>query len=556
MKPNSQQLERIVAYLDGELSPEESAQVEQLLASDAQFRRELQGAQRAWSALDQLPMAQVGDEFSRTTMEMVVDAATLDVEAKTIAMPVQRRKRKTTNILLIATTLLLGALAARIITQNPNRKLMADLPVIHNVDIYSQFENVDFLRELQANLGDQVDSYRLDEQQLESDLNDAKVIADSSNRKQWVQSLTSDQEITLRGKFNRFYELPGKKQDALRALHADLETDADHDGLLHTMYVYQQWLNELEPSEQYQLRELSPTERALQAAEEIERDASDHAFELSSEELRNLFEKVQPFVQGVINNHEREFQRTISRRTRQDRSRFESLTNRKQSTQRFIHAMRSSPESFREFIDTVSDALPAKMRDDFWLLPPGQRQEIIFGWFRQYHALNSGANRSGKVTEQELADFFVEVLDAEEKERLLALPRDEMQRQLRRMYLFKMPQHGVGPPGFRDGGPPSLGDGPPGGRRPRDRRDGDWRDRQGPPRGDRAGPPRPNGVPGRQEGNLDRRRGRSLREDDDREWGARQGPPRRRRPEGPPPRDDSPPDEPPSEKKPPARDDQ
>ena len=58
MPPSSddhlQHLEEIVAYLDGELSAEESARVEQRLASDESYRQQLQSIERAWLALDQL----------------------------------------------------------------------------------------------------------------------------------------------------------------------------------------------------------------------------------------------------------------------------------------------------------------------------------------------------------------------------------------------------------------------------------------------------------------------------------------------------------------------
>ena len=51
---HTEQLEEIAAYLDGELSPVESALVEKKLSSDDEFRQELQCIDRAWAALDQL----------------------------------------------------------------------------------------------------------------------------------------------------------------------------------------------------------------------------------------------------------------------------------------------------------------------------------------------------------------------------------------------------------------------------------------------------------------------------------------------------------------------
>lgn len=547
MSNKSEQLERIVAYLDGELSAEESAQVEQQLASDEQFRQQLQGAERAWSALDELPMPHVDDEFSRTTMEMVVDAARYDLQAKTVALPIQRRKRKTANALLIAMTLLLGALAARVVSQNPNRRLVAALPIIQHVDIYSQFESVDFLRDLQQSFGDDVEKYSADAQQLQDELATYKVIAEEDRRKAWLSALDADEQTTLRGKFNRFHDLPIEKQAALRELHREIESDEDREQLLQTMFVYEQWLDGLEPSEQYELRDMSADERVRLVTREMERMAGSRSFDLSDEQLQALFEKVKPFIQQVILENSADFRKTIVARSGRDPQRFNALPMRSKSMFVFLYAMRNYREEMRKFIDTVVDALPEEMQDDFRGLPPGKRQEVIVGWFRRYHTQASGSRRPGKVSEQELEEFFVEVLEPKERERLLALPREEMQRQLRRMYLFKSPHRGPRGPLDMLGGPPAgrrPGERRPGERRPGGPRDeGNWRDGPPPrndrprddrPRGDRRGRPRfdeDGPPPPRSDG--DRRfeddRQRRPRGPDDRER------PPRRRDDGPRP---------------------
>jgi hypothetical protein len=52
----------------------------------------------------------------------------------------------------------------------------------------------------------------------------------------------------------------------------------------------------------------------------------------------------------------------------------------------------------------------------------------------------SGDRRhQNQPSEQELEEFFVEEVDAADKEELLAMPRDRMQHQLRQMYRGKLP---------------------------------------------------------------------------------------------------------------------
>ena len=92
--PDDPVREQLVAYLDGELPAEEVRQVEQRLRSDEPFRRQLQGLERAWNALDELPRATVDDNFSKTTIEMAAVEAQREVASLTAAMPVRRRRRR------------------------------------------------------------------------------------------------------------------------------------------------------------------------------------------------------------------------------------------------------------------------------------------------------------------------------------------------------------------------------------------------------------------------------------------------------------------------------
>lgn len=498
MSTNPQQLERIVAYLDGELSAEESSIVEQQLASDEQFRQELQSAQRAWSALDELPMPHVGDDFSRTTMEMVVDAAQHDVQAKTIAMPIQRRKRKRANVLALVVTFLLGALAARIVAQNPNRDLLADLPVIQNVDLYTQFEDVEFLRDLQSRLGE-VEELAVNKQLLDERVQEFVLISDSDKRRAWIESLDDDEKTTLRGKFNRYRDLSGKRQDAIRSLHSNIASDGNQDQLVKTMYVYQQWLNELEPGEQYQLRLEAPEDRVVEAAREIRRSAYDLRFKLSDEQLRELFKQVFTFLASVRKEIRSGLDPELKQMAPEDKLEAFMLS-RPELIRRAVQRMtKDSPGRFRELTETITNALPDDVSKAFQELNPRQQMEKFRAWQWQLRTQVEKERRPGQPgnwglpLEEELEHFFVDELEPDQKERLLALPRDQMHQQLVMMLQGKHRQYdrqGPYPPGGQ----------PPDGRGPRGPRDDRWRDGPGPPpRGERGGPPR-DGFPGFEDG--------------------------------------------------------
>lgn len=141
-------VEPLVAYLDGELSTSQSARIEQRLADDDQYRLRLQQLQRAWDLLDLLPRAEVGDEFTETTVAVVAVSAAGDV----------RKQRKTSRCRTVVgwcavalAGLLAGVIGFRMVhlrLDQPNRQLLEDLPVVENVDLYFHAEDIRFVEQL------------------------------------------------------------------------------------------------------------------------------------------------------------------------------------------------------------------------------------------------------------------------------------------------------------------------------------------------------------------------------------------------------------------------
>ena len=73
---------------------------------------------------------------------------------------------------------MLGLLMVRLIRENPNRVLLADLPTIQYIDIYSQFRDVDFLQKLNDELGDDVWVADLSEDDLAVEATEFRTVAE------------------------------------------------------------------------------------------------------------------------------------------------------------------------------------------------------------------------------------------------------------------------------------------------------------------------------------------------------------------------------------------
>ena len=141
--------ENLVAYLDGELDEASARVIEKALAEDSTLRREVESLTRAWELLDALPHAKASQQFTERTL------ASVHVEPESGASRRGRGRvpwRRMAVVAVWAMAIWLSAwLGFRLTHHWPKNVtlLLDDLPVIENLDIYSEVDDVEFLRELQ-----------------------------------------------------------------------------------------------------------------------------------------------------------------------------------------------------------------------------------------------------------------------------------------------------------------------------------------------------------------------------------------------------------------------
>jgi anti-sigma factor RsiW len=140
--------EKLVSYLDGELDAAESSQVEHALAQDARVRRELKQLERCWELLDELPREEVGEDFTRTTVEMIAVQAERELAEVEAELPSRKRKAWLLAAGAFLTAGIAGFIAVGVYSDRENKKLLKDLPVVENLDQYRQVEDINFLRAL------------------------------------------------------------------------------------------------------------------------------------------------------------------------------------------------------------------------------------------------------------------------------------------------------------------------------------------------------------------------------------------------------------------------
>ena len=157
--PQQELEDELSAYLDGELDADGVRRVEERLARDADYRGQLQRLERAWGMLDRLPRASVDEQFTKTTLEMVALSAAEDAAAVASQVPRMRKRQRLAGLISMAAALLVGFAIGNQVWPDPNEALLKDLPVLENLDLYYQADDIEFLRMLdEKHLFDEGDS--------------------------------------------------------------------------------------------------------------------------------------------------------------------------------------------------------------------------------------------------------------------------------------------------------------------------------------------------------------------------------------------------------------
>jgi hypothetical protein len=398
--------ELLVAYLDGELSPEDGAVVESRLAGDDSFRRELQELQRAWDALNQLPRPTADEDFTRTTLEMVAIAAQEDVQAATTALPSRRRRYAARVLGLVVAAVVAGALLARLIWPDRNDELIANLPIIENIDAYRHLGGMEFLQRLHEEHGDALEKISpLRQEDVAQAWAEWQSVshADESRRRERIAALDPAAAGRLQAKWKQFETLPGTTETQLRTLHENLIDNEQSRELYATVVRFGELLSRRSSGDKVDLRAKAEVEQRLEVVGSwLRRERPRRHRELTYEDREKL----------------RTFQRAAFDRRRERRSEG-SLTEEERQKQR---------EASQQELDTLIESLSPEAREDLKEDDGDWDYEELIGWLWD-------ATPSRHQLPQELEELFVSIEDNDEKARLLLMPYFEMHRELRDRYL-------------------------------------------------------------------------------------------------------------------------
>lgn len=146
---SQEQRAELVAYLDGELDEQATAGVEQLLARSPTARQEVELLERTWDLLDALPRVGASDTFTARTMSTIkVEAVRPPLLERLWSRPVRRAVLAGACVLGATVTAALGFWAAYEWVPDRSETLVREFPVIRDLDLYREVQDVRFLKQL------------------------------------------------------------------------------------------------------------------------------------------------------------------------------------------------------------------------------------------------------------------------------------------------------------------------------------------------------------------------------------------------------------------------
>lgn len=145
------QRENLVAYLDGELEEAPSQEIDRILARSDVARHEVEALSRAWEMLDLLPIPQASSEFTAQTMATLkLEEVPSNITDQPWFVYLRRGSVAAVWLAVIAASGVVGFLATWQWYPNPNRDLLEALPVVKQLDVYTEVESKEFLEALRT----------------------------------------------------------------------------------------------------------------------------------------------------------------------------------------------------------------------------------------------------------------------------------------------------------------------------------------------------------------------------------------------------------------------
>lgn len=265
--------ELLVAYLDGELPPEERVVLETRLGRDSSLRKRLRTLQHGWDMLDELPMATPSAVLLESTIRMAAMEASQGKSATDSSNT--NRWLKSKRLWISLATLFcfgVGVAAARVRERQQFRSQLSELPIAMHVDAYLNATDISMMRTLMQlpqwqKAVDIAERFGEWDFSLHQKIDNATV----TERNRLLQELPIEHQQIVMQSWQRFekLDLPSKTLVLETAQRVSEQTDSED--LLATMDRFARWRETLAPAQRDQIASGDAESRVKAIDESLQR---------------------------------------------------------------------------------------------------------------------------------------------------------------------------------------------------------------------------------------------------------------------------------------------
>ncbi len=306
--------ERLVAYLDGELEPEDRKELEIQLGRDADLRARLRTLQDGWELLDALPLATPSPVLLESTLRMAAIEAT-DQGRFGHSGQFRRihglRRLATSKAIWVLLMSIIGfaggAVAVRVYDHLRFEKQLRQLPVAMHVDAYLYGADLELMRSLMqmpqwqqaVAIADQLGEWNFGLQRSITQ-------ATAEQREEMLPDLPIEDQQVVTEAWQRFEQLGDQERQAVIEVAKQVSAQSDAEQLLATMARFAHWRQTLPPSERDDIASSDPQQRRAAIAEAIQRTTRQWTQQtsrmLSDEDFETIYQALRQIARLRINS--------------------------------------------------------------------------------------------------------------------------------------------------------------------------------------------------------------------------------------------------------------
>jgi hypothetical protein len=289
--------EQLVAYLDGELPPEEVKALEQRLGADAALRARLRDLQNGWELLDQLPLASSSSALLETTIRMAAVQSRDPANKSLLRKPLTGARKIVFIFAACLACFVVGAGITRAREYWQYRKQLRDLPVAMHLDAFLRATDLELMQTLNS-MPQWQQANEVADRLGEWDFSLAQQIDEASprDREKLLPTLPIEDRQLVAAAWERFERIEPTKKEAIYQAAEKVAKRPDGAKLLQTMDRFAVWQESLPADERDKLAKGTEQQRQEVIMVALERTTKQwtrqRGRDLSDEEVETIYHAV------------------------------------------------------------------------------------------------------------------------------------------------------------------------------------------------------------------------------------------------------------------------